>query len=88
MAQQRDFLNFAYGVADFYNKHKGSDIQPEEVFAINSAASGMFLVAQAVVKPGDEVIIADPVDFLLERSVLAAGGVIKRFDRRPDTSYS
>ena len=77
---------FCHGVADFYNKHKGSDIQPEEVFAINSAASGMFLVAQAVVKPGDEVIIADPVDFLLERSVLAAGGVIKRFDRRPDTS--
>ena len=28
----------------------------------------MFLVAQAVVEPGDEVIIADPVDFLLERS--------------------
>ena len=43
----------------------------------------MFLVAQAVVKPGDEVIIADPVDFLLERSVLAAGGVIKRFDEDP-----
>ena len=46
----------------------------------------MFLVAQAVVKPGDEVIIADPVDFLLERSVIAAGGVIKRFDRRPNNT--
>ena len=77
---------FCQGVADFYNRHKGGDIQPEEVFAINSAASGMFLVAQAVIEPGDEVIIADPVDFLLERSVLAAGGIIKRFNRRPDTS--
>ena len=72
MGQQRDFPSFCQGVADFYNKHKGGDIEPEEIFAINSAASGMFLVAQAVVKPGDEVIIADPVDFLLERSVLAA----------------
>ena len=77
---------FCQGVADFYNRHKNSDVKPEEVFAINSAASGMFLVAQAVIKPGDEVIIADPVDFLLERSVLAVGGVIKRFDRRPNTS--
>jgi aspartate/methionine/tyrosine aminotransferase len=53
---------------------------PEQVFATNSAASALYLVAQFVIEePGQEAIIPDPVDFLLERSVLAAGGRVSAY---------
>jgi aspartate/methionine/tyrosine aminotransferase len=48
--------------------------------AVNSAAAGLFAVVKLILaKPGDEALIADPVDFLFERAVAAAGGVAKRY---------
>jgi aspartate/methionine/tyrosine aminotransferase/2-polyprenyl-6-methoxyphenol hydroxylase-like FAD-dependent oxidoreductase len=53
---------------------------PDTLFPTDGAASAMFLVARHVLAvPGDEAIIPDPVDFLLERSVRAAGGVVRRW---------
>jgi aspartate/methionine/tyrosine aminotransferase len=47
--------------------------------ATNSAASAMYLVARAAItSPGQEALIFDPVDFLFERSVVAAGGRVVR----------
>ncbi len=37
----------------------------------------MYLVASYVLKPEDEAIILDPVDFLFKKSVEAAGGKVK-----------
>ncbi len=51
----------------------------ERIFVTDSAASGLYLVAQHCLQPGDEALIADPVDFLFERSVLSAGGTVKRY---------
>lgn len=44
------------------------------VLACDGAASAMHLAARALLEPGDEVLIPDPVDFLFERAVLSAGG--------------
>jgi aspartate/methionine/tyrosine aminotransferase/2-polyprenyl-6-methoxyphenol hydroxylase-like FAD-dependent oxidoreductase len=53
---------------------------PDTLFPTDGAASAMFLVARhALAVAGDEAIIPDPVDFLLERSVRAAGGVVRRW---------
>eukprot|EP00536_Pseudo-nitzschia_multiseries_P005596 jgi/Psemu1/190910/e_gw1.107.54.1 len=55
-------------------------VDPQQVFVTNAAASSMFLVMEHLLTdPGDEVIIADPVDFLFQRGVEAAGGVVRRY---------
>lgn len=68
---------FKKNVAEHFNTEKHGSFSPENVLAINSAAQGMFLIASYVLKPGDEAIILDPVDFLFKRSVEAAGGTVK-----------
>lgn len=64
-------------VAEHFNTDKHGRFTPDNVLAVNSAAQGMFLIASYVLKPGDEAIILDPVDFLFKRSVEAAGGTVK-----------
>jgi aspartate/methionine/tyrosine aminotransferase len=68
---------FKKNVGEHFNTEKHGSFTPENVLAVNSAAQGMFLVASYVLKPGDEAIILDPVDFLFKRSVEAAGGTVK-----------
>lgn len=68
---------FKKNVAEHFNTEKHGNFNPENVLAVNSAAQGMFLVASYVLKPGDEAIILDPVDFLFKRSVEAAGGTVR-----------
>ncbi len=75
----RGLPEFRRAVAEFLGARRGIPCDADRVFAANSAASAMFLVAEAVLEAGDEVLIADPVDFLFERSVAAVGGVVRRF---------
>ena len=53
---------------------KGEEIRPELILPIDSAARGMYVIAESVLKPGDEMIVFDPVDYLFRESCLAAGG--------------
>lgn len=53
----------------------GVPAHSHQVLATDGAASAMFLVAKAILNPGDEAIIFDPVDFLFERSVCSAGAI-------------
>jgi aspartate/methionine/tyrosine aminotransferase/2-polyprenyl-6-methoxyphenol hydroxylase-like FAD-dependent oxidoreductase len=58
----------------------GLRCDPDTLLPTDGAASAMFLAARLAIRvPGDEAIIPDPVDFLLERSVAAAGGVVRRW---------
>jgi aspartate aminotransferase/cystathionine beta-lyase len=68
---------FKKNVAEHFNTEKHGSFTPENVLAVNSAAQGMFLIACYVLKPGDEAIILDPVDFLFKKSVEAAGGTVR-----------
>ncbi|BAP29716.1 putative aspartate transaminase [Chryseobacterium sp. StRB126] len=68
---------FKKSLAEHFNQEKHGIFSPENVLAINSAAQGMFLIAKYVLKPGDEAIILDPVDFLFKKSVETAGGTVK-----------
>ena len=56
----------------------GIPCSSREVLATNSAASALYLAVRCALEPGQEAIIADPVDFLLARSVAAAGGTLRR----------
>ena len=66
---------FREAVAEWMRSTREMDCAPEQVFAVDSAASGMAVLARASLSPGDEVLIPDPVDFLLHHTVQRAGAV-------------
>jgi len=65
-------------------QRKNYHLSAELVLPIDSVASAMYSVARAILAEGDEAIIFDPVDFLFEKSVLAAGANVIRcpFDQK------
>lgn len=64
---------FRETVAEWMTSTREFACNPAAVFATDSAASGMAVVARACLKPGDEVLIPDPVDFLLHHTITRAG---------------
>lgn len=66
---------FRESIARAVRERKNEPVDPDLVLPVDSAARGMYIIARAVLKPGDEAIIFDPVDFLFRESILAAGGV-------------
>lgn len=66
---------FREAVARDLRQRRGAAVTPGGVMAVNSAAAGLALVARHWLRPGDEAIVWDPVDFLLPHTVRAAGGV-------------
>ena len=77
---------FREAVANWMHNTRHMDCNSEEVFATDSAASGMAVVARASLSPGDEVLIPDPVDFLLHHTVQRAGAVPVRVRVGPGTT--
>jgi aspartate/methionine/tyrosine aminotransferase/2-polyprenyl-6-methoxyphenol hydroxylase-like FAD-dependent oxidoreductase len=66
---------FRESVAGWMRSTRQMECAAEQVFATDSAASGMAVLARASLRPGDEVLVPDPVDFLLHHSVQSAGAV-------------
>ncbi|HKD81872.1 MAG TPA: aminotransferase class I/II-fold pyridoxal phosphate-dependent enzyme [Candidatus Angelobacter sp.] len=66
---------FREAVACWMRTTRRMNCSPEQVFATDSAASGMAVVARASLRAGDEVLIPDPVDFLLHHTVERAGAI-------------
>jgi aspartate/methionine/tyrosine aminotransferase/2-polyprenyl-6-methoxyphenol hydroxylase-like FAD-dependent oxidoreductase len=77
---------FREAVAAWMRSTRQMDCKAEHVFATDSAASGMAVLARASLAPGDEVLIPDPVDFLLHHTVQRAGAVPVRVSVGPSTS--
>jgi aspartate/methionine/tyrosine aminotransferase len=67
---------FRETVAEWMRETRGLQCAPEQVFATDSAASGMAVVARACLQPGDEALIPTPVDFLLHHTIEAAGAKV------------
>ncbi|MBZ5492442.1 MAG: aminotransferase class I/II-fold pyridoxal phosphate-dependent enzyme [Acidobacteriia bacterium] len=66
---------FRESIARWMNETRQMACKAEEIFATDSAASGMAVLARASLAAGDEVLIPDPVDFLLHHTVQRAGAV-------------
>lgn len=56
-----------------YLQERGEDKVSDNVLPVDSVARGMYIVAKAILKPDDEAIVFDPVDFLFKNSVSSAG---------------
>lgn len=65
---------FRAAVARWFRERRALDCGPEAVFATDSAAAALAVVARASLRPGDEVLIPDPVDFLFAHTIQRAGG--------------
>ncbi|MDC7244569.1 MAG: pyridoxal phosphate-dependent aminotransferase [Sphaerochaetaceae bacterium] len=74
--------SFKESVADYLNTYKNENVDPSLVLPIDSAARGMYIIAESVLDKGDEVIVFDPVDYLFRESSLAAGASISLFPAR------
>lgn len=70
-------IEFRSAIAQHYAATKQGLVHEDAVTATNSAASAITLVARHLLKPGDEVVVQDPVDFLVTESVRRAGGNIR-----------
>ncbi len=73
---------FREACARHVSERKGYNCTPEEIHALNGVAQGMMLTCKTLLKPGDEAIIFDPVDFLFGKSIEAAGAktVLSKID--------
>ena len=69
-------------IAFHFNQRKNASIQSEEVIATNSAAKAIDDVYSFLLKEGDEILIADPVDFLLAECARRKNIGIKRYQQR------
>jgi aminotransferase len=71
---------FRAAAATMLATRKGlANASADQVLATNSAAAALETAARFMLAPGDEAIISDPVDFLFQRSVEAAGGTAIRW---------
>ncbi len=77
---------FRDAVAQWMWATRRMECTPEAVFATDSAASGMAVVARASFQRGDEVFIPDPVDFLLHHTIERSGAVPVRVPVTPATT--
>lgn len=67
------FPEVCESIAKQLNTRKNEHVDPRFVLPIDSAARGMYIIARVILRPGDEALIFDPVDYLFARSTEAAG---------------
>ena len=75
---------FRQACATFCRERRGMGGGPERILAVDGAAAGMLHVCRLLLRPGDEAIIFDPVDFLFQAAVEAAGASVVRLPVDPD----
>ena len=73
------FPEFRESIAKALWNRKQEKIDPNLILPIDSAARGMEVIAKTVLRPGDDAIVFDPVDFLFKTSMEAAGANIILF---------
>ncbi|MFK8008217.1 MAG: pyridoxal phosphate-dependent aminotransferase [Saprospiraceae bacterium] len=69
---------FKKAASKVLKNRKGIECTPELILPTNGTISSMHTIAKFALKPGDEAIIFDPVDFSFQKSIEAAGGKIVR----------
>lgn len=67
------FEEFKESFVKYVKDLKNEDIDPRLVLPLDSAARSMFVIAQTFLRPGDEMIVFDPCDFLFRSSCISSG---------------
>lgn len=61
-------------IASGLKQRKNENVRPEWILPTDSAARAMQIISAAVLNPGDEAVIFDPVDLMFGVSISMAGG--------------
>ena len=56
-------------MARFFQEKRQTPVSPTSVLPVDSAAFGIYITCKAFLKPGDEAILFDPVDFLFRHAI-------------------
>lgn len=67
--------SFKSAFVSYVKDRKQENICPEQVLPVDSAARAMYIIAKAFLKPGDEMLVFDPCDYLFRESCAAAGAI-------------
>jgi aminotransferase len=73
-APSEGFDYFREAVANFHTLKRHVITNPNLVLAVDSAAYGIYMVCKTFLKPNEEAIVFNPVDFLFKYSVEAMHG--------------
>lgn len=65
---------FKTSFSNYVLRRKQEEIDPECVLPVDSAARAMYIIAEAFLNEGDEMLVFDPCDYLFREACLAAGG--------------
>ncbi len=76
--------SFRNALSNKYRNRHQTEFAPDQILPVDSAAFGIFLTCKTFLRPGDEAIIFDPVDFLFRYSIEAVGARAVTFST-PDT---
>jgi len=68
---------FKEAIANWYYRKYQVATEPDFILPVNSAAYGLFCVAKLILKPGENAIIPNPVDFLFRKSIEYAGAEVR-----------
>lgn len=73
-------------VADRYNQLYGLSLKPTNVLVTTGCCQAMYMAIHALVRPGMEVVVVEPV-FVFSHVIEQAGGVLRRVVTTADTGY-
>ena len=79
-APAEGLLFFREALAHNYSAKRGVPVSPDGVIACDSAAFGIQAVCKAILGPGDEAVIFNPVDFLFKHCIEACGASALSWD--------
>jgi aspartate/methionine/tyrosine aminotransferase/2-polyprenyl-6-methoxyphenol hydroxylase-like FAD-dependent oxidoreductase len=71
--------------AEVMRTRRGVPCEADRVLAVDSAAAGLRHLARLLLRPGDEAIVFDPVDFLFRASVESVGASVRLLPVDPAT---
>lgn len=71
-----------HSIATQLNERKNEYVNPDYLLPIDSAARGMYIIAESFLKRGDEALVFDPVDYLFMKSFENAGATPVLFPAR------
>jgi aminotransferase len=74
---------FKESMAAYFQIKRRVPVTPDLLFPVDSAAFGIYLTCKAVLNPGDEAIVFDPVDFLFRYSIESVGASAVPFSIPP-----
>ncbi|MBL4625833.1 MAG: pyridoxal phosphate-dependent aminotransferase [Flavobacteriales bacterium] len=76
---------FKESLSNYFQVKRSVPVSPSFVLPVDSAAFAIYLTCKTFLKPGEEAIIFDPVDFLFRYSIESVGGVAVPFAMAPST---